>query len=123
MMFDESTAVQMKMLRMIMLCDNLCTRTGYGQDLSPSEALAYKQLLDFTRQHARIMELHLREGIDELEKEWEAKHGDDNFLPEPEREGRRNKPPGRVVDGPYRPPDQGLGESEEGDGLGPLAPN
>jgi hypothetical protein len=41
-MFDESTAVQMKMIRMIMLCDNLCTRLGYGHELSPSEALAYK---------------------------------------------------------------------------------
>lgn len=120
-MMDESTAVQMKMLRMIMLCDNLCSRVGYGHDLSPSEALAYKQLLDFVRQHARIMEFHLREGIEELEQEWDARHGEEQ-LEEP-TDRKRNQPPRRVVKRPYRPPTEGFGESEEGDGLGPPVPH
>lgn len=119
-MFDAETAVQMKMIRMIMLCDNLCTRLGYGHDLSPSEALAYKQLLDFIRQHARILELTLRESIDELEQERDERNEQEQ-LEEPESR-KRAKPKGRMAQRPYRPPDQGLGESEEGDGLGPPAP-
>lgn len=119
-MFDESTAVQMKMIRMIMLCDNLCTRLGYGHELSPSEALAYKQLLDFSRQHARILELHLRESIDSYEQELEKRNEQDQ-LQEPETR-QRAKPPRRMAERPYRPPSEGFGESEEGDGLGPPAP-
>lgn len=120
MMMDPETAVQMKMIRMIMLADNLCTRMGYGQELNPSEALAYKQLLDFARQHARILELHLREGIEELELEQEQKREQEQ-LQEPD-DSESTKPPRRVAKRPYRPPTEGFGESEEGDGLGPPAP-
>jgi len=117
MMFDEQTAVQMKMLRMIMLCDNLCTREGYGHNLSPSEALAYKQLLDFVRQHARILEMHLRDSIEEHEQEREEHEQEQQ-----DSDRQRNQPQRRVAKRPYRPPDSGFGESEEGDGLGPPVP-
>jgi len=114
---DESTAVQMKMVRMMMLCDNLCTRVGYGANLTPSEALAYKQLLDFVRQHARIMELHLREGIIELENEMEQKDGDDH-LQRPAEESQRDEPASGMVDGIDRPTNPRPGESEEDDVMG-----
>lgn len=91
---DEAAAVQFKIIRLIMMGDNFCTRLGYGADLSPSEALAYKNILDYTRAHVRLMELYT---LDTIKKMEEKIYGDEN-------EGGGNKPKGRVAGEPKRPP-------------------
>ena len=91
---DEASSVQFKIIRLIMLGDNFCTRLGYGADLSPTEALAYKSILDYTRAHTRLMELYTLETIKLME---EKIYGD-------ESKSDGNKPKGRVAGEPGRPP-------------------
>lgn len=104
---DEASSVQFKIIRLIMLGDNFCTRLGYGADLSPTEALAYKSILDYTRAHVRMMELYTLDAIKKMEDKI---YGDEN-------ESSGNKPKGRVAGEPGRPPTPKPRMPEEGDEL------
>jgi hypothetical protein len=109
MFMDENAAVQMKILRLVMLADNFCTRVGHGVDLHPSEALAYKQTLDYIRQHTRLMELYTIQSVHKLEGEI--------YGPQPQPE-QRDESPGRVAERPDRQTNPRPRQPEEDEGLG-----
>lgn len=110
---DEATATQMKIIRMMMLADNLCTRVGMGHDLTPTEALTYKALLDYIRSHARLAELHTLMAIAEMEKHY---YGQENE--QPPKQQSKPKPKRRVAGDSDGQSDQGAGGAEEDGWLG-----
>ena len=113
MYMDEESAVQFKIVRLVMLADNYCTRVGHEAHLAPAEALAYKQICDFIRAHVRMMELHTIVAINKLEEEIYGPQ------PKPERpSGERNESSGRVAERSDRPANPRPGKPEEDDGLG-----
>jgi hypothetical protein len=113
MYMDEQSAVQMKILRLVMLADNYCTRIGHDVPLMPPEALAYKQICDFIRAHVRMMELHTIIAINKLEEEIYGPQ------PKPERpESQRDEPPRRVAEQSDRPTTPRPRLPEEDGGLG-----
>lgn len=113
MYMDEESAVQFKIVRLVMLADNYCARVGHEAHLAPAEALAYKQICDFIRAHVRMMELHTIVAIHKLEEEI---YGPQPKLERPE--SQRNQSAGRVAERPDGQPNPRPGKPEEDDGLG-----
>jgi len=110
MYMDEQAAVQMKIIRFIMLADNYCTRIGQDIPLAPAEALAYKSICDFMRSHARMMELHTLIAINRLEREL--------YGEQPPLERRDDQPSRRVAERSDGQANPSARKPEEDDGLG-----